>query len=208
MVRSDVSFDPALFGVACRLPIHVDLAALTADVASLPDDGWVPHFNTGVYEGEWSGVAFRSPGGNPERLYPDLTGRLPFDDTPRLAECPGVAAVMGTFACTLAAVRFLRLAPGARILPHRDYDLGFRTGEVRLHIPILTSPDVAFVVAGAALAMKPGEVWYADFDRVHHVYNASRTARVHLVLDCAVDDWMRSQFESATDIVHVPTSAS
>lgn len=208
MLPSAVSFDPSALGVACRLPIDVDLDSLRADVASIADDAWVRHFNTGVYEGEWSGVAFRAPGGDAARLYPDLTGRLPFADTPMLARCSGVASVLATLRCRVAAARFLRLAPGARILPHRDYDLGFRSGEVRLHVPIVTAPEVAFVVGGVALKMQPGEVWYADFDRVHQVHNASDSHRVHLVVDCAVDDWLLECFARAADVVHPPTSAA
>jgi len=98
-------------GLACRLPIEVDLAALERDVAALPPDAWVGHFNTRVYEGDWSGAAFRAPGGDAARLYPDLTGALPFLDTPLRASCPGVDALIGRFACSLHAVRFLRLGP-------------------------------------------------------------------------------------------------
>ena len=40
-----------------RLPLLFDPAPLQADVAALPADDWVPHFNTSYYEGDWSGVA-------------------------------------------------------------------------------------------------------------------------------------------------------
>jgi hypothetical protein len=196
------------YGLACRLPLPVDLTALERDLGALPPEAWVGHFNTRVYQGDWSGAAFRAPGGDASRLYPDLTGTLPFEDTPLRAACPGVDALMRSFACPLLAVRFLRLGPGARILPHRDYDLGFRTGEVRLHVPVITSPEVAFVVAGVPLPMSPGEVWYADFDRVHHVHNSGLLARVHLVLDCVVNDWLLERFEGASDHIQVPPSAS
>ena len=54
-------------------------------------------------------------------------------------------------------------------------------------VPVRTSPDVAFVVGGVPLPFAPGEVWYADFDRIHHVHNPGLAPRVHLVLDCVVN---------------------
>lgn len=196
------------YGLACRLPLPVDLAALERDVDALPPEAWVGHFNTGVYRGDWSGAAFRAPGGDAARLYPDLTGKLPFSDTPLRASSPGVSAFLDRFECSLLAARFLRLGAGARILPHRDYDLGFRTGEVRLHVPVRTTPDVAFVVGGVPLPFAPGEVWYADFDRVHHVHNSGSAPRVHLVLDCVVNDWLLAQFEAASERIQPTASAS
>jgi len=56
--------------------------------------------------------------------------------------------------------------------------------------------------------MSPGEVWYADFDRVHHVHNPGREPRVHLLLDCVVNDWLLERFDAATERIQVPASAS
>jgi hypothetical protein len=184
-------------GPALRLPLVLDAAALAGDLRALPEGAWVRHFNTRVYEGDWSGVAFRAPGGDGGRLYPDLTGKLGFSDTPWLASCSAVRAAMGALRCEMAAVRFLRVGAGGRIREHRDYDLGFATGEVRIHVPVTTSPEVDFVVGGARLVMAPGEVWYADFDRPHSVANRGADARVHLVLDCRVNEWLEALFERA-----------
>ncbi|MFO0747717.1 MAG: aspartyl/asparaginyl beta-hydroxylase domain-containing protein [Myxococcota bacterium] len=196
--------DPATIAIAYRLPLAVDALALARDADRLGPDDWVLHFNTRYFEGDWSGAAFRAPGGNAQRLYPDLTGRLAFADTPLMARCPAVAELVGRFACPLAAVRFLRLGPGARILPHRDYDLGFDRGEVRVHVPVRTDPAVRFIVGGTALAMQPGEAWYADFGLTHEVENRSATARIHLVLDCGVNDWLRAQLAGASAVVARP----
>lgn len=85
----------------------------------------------------------------------------------------------------------MRLQPGSIIREHRDHELGFKDGEVRIHVPIITNPDVAFFVNGDRLPMNPGEVWYIDFSLPHRVRNRGTTDRVHLVIDCIVDDWMR-----------------
>ena len=70
------------------------------------------------------------------------------------------------------------------------------------------NPDVAFVVGGVPLPFAPGEVWYADFDRIHHVHNPGLAPRVHLVLDCVVNPWLLTQFEAATSRIQPAESAS
>ena len=177
--------------VRARLPWRFDVAGLLADVDNLHPADWVPHFNTGCYEGEWSGAALRSVGGQPGRLYPDPTASAAFGDTPLLARCPQVQSVLATFRCPLLAVRFLRLGPGSRIKEHADLDLGFDDGEVRIHVPVSTGPGVEFLHHGERVDMAPGEAWYLDLNLRHAVVNNGDSPRVHLVVDCVVDDWLR-----------------
>jgi len=47
-----------------RLPMRFDAARLQQDLAQLSPGDWVPHFNKGYYQGEWSGVALRAIGAN------------------------------------------------------------------------------------------------------------------------------------------------
>ncbi|MCP3137687.1 aspartyl/asparaginyl beta-hydroxylase domain-containing protein [Pyxidicoccus xibeiensis] len=180
-----------------RLPFRFDVAGLQADLASLPPGTWVPHFNKGYYEGDWSGVPLRSIGGMEGRIYPDPTGRESYADTPLLSRCPAFRAALAAFQCPIGSARLLKLAAGARIREHTDYNLGFDDGEVRLHIPIVTHPDLAFFLAGQRVVLQPGECWYLDFNLPHRVENPSDTDRVHLVLDCVVDDWLRAVFADA-----------
>ncbi|MDX6476073.1 MAG: hypothetical protein QOH95_1584 [Gaiellaceae bacterium] len=182
---------------AVRLPLDFDAERLEQDVRALPPGTWVPHFNTSYYEGDWSGVALRSVGGRPEQLYPDPTAEGRYADTENLAACPSLAAAVAAFLCPLQAVRLLRLGPGARVREHRDYRLGFDDGEVRIHVPITTNPDVEFVVDGASIVMAPGESWYVDFNLPHSVANAGAADRVHLVVDCVLNDWLRALIEDA-----------
>lgn len=183
-----------------RLNVPVDLAGLRAEVAALGADEWALHFNTHDYRGDWSGAALRSVGGDPLRLYPDLAHHQPYEDTPLLARCPAVRAVLVSLGCPTTAVRFLRLGAEARILEHRD-DLGWDEGEARLHIPVLTSDAVRFVVDGAAVPMATGECWYADLTRPHRVDNDGTGARVHLVVDCVVNDSLQALFARSAALV-------
>ena len=175
---------------AIRLPITFDAAALAEDVGLMGEDDWVPHFNTSTYEGDWSGVALRSVGGVARQLYPDPTATASFADTPYLDRCAAARAALASFECPLLSVRFLRLAAGAVIREHRDLNLAWEDGELRVHIPVLTNPYVEFLLAGTRIEMREGEAWYLDFNQKHAVANRGKTNRVHLVVDCVVNEWV------------------
>ena len=173
-----------------RLPWRFDAASLRADVEALAAEDWVPHFNTAYYEGDWSGAALRSVGGQAGRLYPDPTASASFADTPLHARCPGARAALSQLRCPLLAVRFLRLGAGSRIKEHADLNLGFEDGEVRIHVPVTSGPDVEFLLDGRRVEMAEGEAWYLDLNLPHSVVNRGTSPRVHLVVDCVVDEWL------------------
>ena len=52
-----------------------------------------------------------------------------------------------------------------------------------------------------------GEAWYLDLNLRHRVDNHSDTDRIHLVIDCVVNDWVRALFETKEDELWIsPTS--
>jgi hypothetical protein len=173
-----------------RLPLRFDPAPLQADVAALPAEDWVLHFNTSYYQGEWSGVALRSIGGAARELYPNPDPTGAWEDTEILGYCPAVTAAVAAFDCDKTSVRLLRLGPGASVREHTDYNLGYDDGEVRFHVPVQTNPDAIFELEGRPIGMLPGESWYLDFNLRHRVANGGHDPRVHLVLDCIVNDWV------------------
>lgn len=173
-----------------RLDLAFDPAALQADLAALSSEGWLPHFNRDYYDGDWSGLVLRGPASGGATLYA-AEGEM--EDQPLLALCPAFREVMAAFRCPLRSVRLLRLGPGAIIREHRDYDLGVDRGEVRLHVPVRTNPDVAFHLNNRRVDMAEGEVWYLDLSRPHRVANRGETGRIHLVLDMVLDDWLWSR---------------
>jgi Aspartyl/Asparaginyl beta-hydroxylase len=177
-----------------KLPFFFDPAKLKADAAGLAQSEWVVHFNKGVYEGDWDGVALRSVGGVSGKLYPDPMSTASYADTQILSRCPYIQEVLRTFHCSLTAARILRLRPGARIREHRDYNLGFEDGEVRVHIPIQTAPGVAFFLESKLVSMEEGEAWYLNLNLPHRVQNDSSIDRLHLVVDCVVNDWLTALF--------------
>jgi Aspartyl/Asparaginyl beta-hydroxylase len=178
------------------LPLSFDVAALTAEVASMADNEWVPHFNTGYFTGDWSGVALRSVGGHAGRLYPDPTATLDYADTPLLAVHSTLRAALDMFECPLLAARLLRLGPDSRIREHTDLDLGVDDGEARVHIVLTTNDAVTFWLDSEPVPMESGDAWYLNLNLKHRVENVGTADRIHLVVDCVVNDWFRRTVNS------------
>jgi mannose-6-phosphate isomerase-like protein (cupin superfamily) len=183
---------------AFNLPRTFDVARLRADLTRAEAADWVPHFNRGYYEGDWSALPLRSVGGETRRIYPAPVPIEEYADTPHLARFPYFREVLTAFPMPLRTVRLLRLGPGSRILEHKDEFLGYEDGQVRFHIPIVTSPLVEFIVAGRRLDMNPGEAWYIDFNHPHSVRNQADIDRVHLVIDGFVNPWVDEVFAEAS----------
>ncbi len=177
-----------------RLPFVFDPPALKADLARIRPEEWIRHFNNLIFEGDWSGVALRSVGGASGTLYSGLDTRSAVENTPILDRCPYLCQTLETFQCPLQSARLLKLEPRSHIHKHSDPFLGYADGEVRMHIPIQTDAEVRFYLEGERVVMQEGECWYLNLSRPHWVDNFSDIARVHLVIDCEVNDWLTAHF--------------
>lgn len=178
-----------------KLPFTFDAERLRADAEQFAAHEWTPHFNIHNYEGEWSVVPLRAVKGAVSAIYPDPNAPEGYLETEQMSRCNYVPEILKTFECELQTVRFLKLAAGSAIRRHRDYELGFEDGFVRVHIPAMTNSKVDFVLADEHLAMRAGEAWYLNVNNYHSVVNAGATDRIHLVIDCVVNDWLRKFFE-------------
>jgi hypothetical protein len=173
-----------------KLPFSFDASRIRDEVAGFDASAWIPHFNTFNYEGDWSGIALRVPeNANPHlQLFPDPNASS-FVDTEQLDRCPYTREVIGSFRCEKESARFLKLGAGARIKPHRDYKLSFEDGVARIHVPVITSANVEFVLQGKRLPLSEGDAWYINFNLEHSVVNSGTGDRIHLVIDLIVNDW-------------------
>lgn len=173
-----------------RLPLNFDATRLQADLAHVPQSAWISHFNHRIYEGDWSGAALRAVPGSPIPMYSDPLAEN-WEDTPLLLSCDYFREVLAAFHCPLLSVRLLRLGAGAVIKEHRDPMLSLEDGEVRIHVVVVTNPEVECCINGVSRHWAAGECWYADFTQLHSLANRGQTERVHIVLDCKVNDWLR-----------------
>lgn len=176
-----------------KLPILFDPLPMVAELAALKQDDWVAHFNKADYKGDWAVAPLLAPVGetHPVRQISADPACSQFEPTEVLARCPSIAAALEKFSCPLKLTRLMRLGPGALIREHTDYNLSVADGEVRLHIPLVTSPEVEFLLGGGRVQMSAGECWYLNFNRPHSLNNHGDDARIHLVIDCVVNDWLK-----------------
>ena len=180
-----------------RLPVQFEAEFLQRDLAKVRPTDWIKHYRKNHYLGDWAVAPLRSVGGHPAIIYATPSGGSSnfYQDTELLGRCQYFKEVLEWFQCPLHAVRLMRLGSGAQILEHTD-DMEFNDhSEWRLHIPVQTHSEVQFWLDGTRLRMQVGEVWYADFNKPHKVDNPSPLERVHLVLDCTPNDWLRLELD-------------
>jgi hypothetical protein len=173
-----------------RLPLHFDAARLQADLDHVQQSAWTAHFNQRIYDGDWSVVPLRAVPGSPIPAF-SLPNETRQEDTPLLRNCEYFQQVLASFKCPLASVRLLRLGAGAVIKEHTDPLLSLDHGEVRIHVVLRTNPEVECRIDGVSGRWAAGECWYADFTKPHSFANRGKTERVHIVLDCGLNDWLR-----------------
>ena len=175
---------------AALLSLQFDPLGLQEDYSRIGTGEWVAHFNTHYFSGDWSGIPLHA---QPNSRSPLLVGKEPSDYDPSGIKklYPHLNTVIEAFQCPLRSVRLLKLSAGSIIREHQDYDLGYESGEVRIHVPVLTNPQVEFYLDNKRIVMNSGECWYLDLHRPHRVYNRGSTDRIHLVVDCVLNDWLR-----------------
>ncbi len=184
-----------------QLPFHFDAEKMHQEVLHVQAAVWQEHYQKLQYEGEWTALSLRSTTGEAGNIIISPQENATYQDTELLAQCPYLKEVLQTFKCPLMAVRLLKLDAGALIKAHRDADLCYEKGEIRLHIPIITHADVEFHLDEEPMQLKAGECWYMNFNLMHRIHNKSGVNRIHLVIDAKLNDWVTSVFESPEIII-------
>lgn len=181
---------------ACiRLSPRYDVQRLRSDLRGILAACSPTELEHGYHDGSWAGIALVAAGGraDPNSFAFNTSDAAP-GPTEVLARAPYLGEVLASIDAPKSTVRILRLSRGSRIHPHRDPPANFQTGLLRLHLPIVTHPDVTMILAGRPAHWGEGELWWGDFSRVHSVENNSPIDRMHLVMDCAITEALLSLF--------------
>jgi hypothetical protein len=157
-----------------KLPLTFDHARLAEEIGQFGEDEWRAHPQR--FEGNSSLVLVSTNGEEND----DFSG--PMKPAPRLAKTPYIRQVMASFNTVIGRSRLMRLTPGATVAHHTDSHYFWRN-HLRLHIPILTEPDVAFFCEDEQVHMAAGDSWTFNNWVDHAVENRSAKARIHLVID-------------------------
>ncbi len=179
-----------------KLQKRFDVARMRQELNRLESTSWLAHYNTLQYEGVWTTLPLRSINGSIENSISiqasALQKNMVYENTPLLENCPYLNSVIRFFECEKMSVRLMNLNAGAIIKEHCDYDMNFEKGEARFHIPIQTNTDVHFFIEEREISMREGECWYLNLSLKHKVENCSETDRIHLVIDCKVNEWLEN----------------
>lgn len=157
-----------------RLPIKFSAETLAAEVKALPASAWTAHPQN--FPGN-SAVRLITAGGQATDA---IEGAM--RPTPHLTACPYMMQIMHNIGSVWGRSRLMGLAPRGEVPVHVDSHYYWRT-HIRIHIPIITNPDVSFTCGGETVHMAPGECWVFDSFLKHEVHNRGSETRVHLVLD-------------------------
>lgn len=178
--------------VAIRLPFTYSPEKLLQDLEAVRHVDLAPQ--PGPYhDGGWKGISLHSQGGR-QSAHPGYAGLDGYYPTEALSHTPYMKEILDGLLCPKKVVRLLTLPPGVEIGEHTDAWANFFCGTLRLHVPIITHPDVEFVISDHRCVWRPGELWYGDFSLPHWVRNESPITRIHMVMDVEINDWVLSLF--------------
>lgn len=199
--RTNLPDDPRVVPDRLRLPFAFDPKLLVQDLTSIGGN-WMPHYVPENYSGDWTVIPLRAPRGetHPVRMIHSDPTQKTFADTTGLQNSPYFRNVLSSFQTTIFAARLMRLASGSVIKEHTDVGLRFEEGLARVHIPILTNPDVEFYLNRLRVVLAAGSCWYLRLSDPHRVANRGKTDRVHLVIDLKVNGWLAKLFRSEVSV--------
>ncbi len=74
-------------------------------------------------------------------------------------------------------------------IPKREHDY-----KLRFHLPVVTNPNVSFIMDGENHTMDEGSVYLFNQSCLHGVANTGNEMRIHLVWDCYLNDHIVQKF--------------
>ena len=157
-----------------KFPFKFDTERLLREVSAIPEESWAKH--PGDYTGNSALPLISTNGAMNDSFEP------PMRPTEFLALCPYVQQIMAQFQTLLGRARLMRLEPGHGVPPHIDMKYYWRT-HARVHVPVITNPEIRFHCGTENVHMAAGEAWTFDNWRPHEVVNKTGTRRIHLTFD-------------------------
>lgn len=158
-----------------QLPLRFDAERLAAEVAALGGEAWREHPQK--YPGNYALPLISVDGDSASDA---IAGRM--QSTEYLLRCPYLQHVLARLGAVWGRTRLMKLAAGAEVTPHADINYYWRD-RVRVHVPVLTHPEVRFICGDSEVNMAAGECWIFDTWRPHRVINPVAQERIHLVAD-------------------------
>src|SRR3954468_16786708 len=158
-----------------KLPIRFDADRLAWEVSQFTEDDWRSHPQG--HPGN-SALALIAAHGDPD----DDAAQGPMRPTPHLRRCEYVRQVLAALSSVLGRTRLMRIVGQGEATAHVDTNY-YWLQRVRVHVPVITSPEARFICGDRSVHMAAGETWIFDTWRLHNALNPADGARIHLVAD-------------------------
>ncbi len=159
----------------CKLAIRFDAGRLASEVSQFIEAEWRTHPQGHAGNSALPLIAVH---GDPS----DDGVRGPMGPTPELQRCPYLRQVLAALGVVLGRTRLMRIVGHGEATAHVDTNY-YWMQRVRVHVPIVTFPEVEFLCGARSVHMAAGETWLFDTWRLHNVLNHCDGARIHLVAD-------------------------
>ena len=187
-----------LYPLARKLPLAFSPVRLAEDLAAVPDTWWTRHLGP-FHDGGWESVSLWAPRGD---MHEQRSSGGTFAATKALEVTQYLSEVLEAFPGKRNRVRLMRLKAGARILRHSDPLHTVSRDLTRIHVPVVTSPAISFLVNDRPIPLRAGEAWHIDVRFPHQVDNRSNCDRVHLVIDLIRDPALQVLLDQSTSYGH------
>jgi len=163
-----------------QLPVQFDASRLAAEIQAFDHSCWRKHPQN--FPGNFA-LPLISVNGDPD--VDAING--PMRPTTFLEQCPYLTQVLHRLGAVWGRTRLMKLSGHAEVTPHADVSYYWRE-RTRVHVPILTKPNVRFICGESEVNMAAGECWIFDTWRNHRVINGDDDERIHLVADTVGSD--------------------
>ena len=136
-----------------RLPLRFDIERLIHEVDAFDESEWLPHVQG-------------FPGNTAIPLI-SLHGQMndafngPMKVTEKLERSPYIQQVLASFGEVFGRSRLMGLRGNCTVPEHQDINYHWYS-RVRIHIPVITNPNVLFYCGDRVVHMAAGEAWIFD----------------------------------------------
>jgi hypothetical protein len=141
----------------------------------------------------WATVSLINPSGSSSAVtIHDGIGR----ETEIMTHLPSISLLLSSLGLNYMWVRIAQLAPNSYLWEHIDYTELNRIPKLRLHIPIVSAAEAEMVFADTSVHMACGYIWKLDPQIAHGACNRSQQNRIHIIIDCYINDRLEQMIKS------------
>jgi hypothetical protein len=178
-----------------RLKLLNGISKIIADEIEQANLDW-QNFSYSEYvsEGVYSLSLLSSDGDGGNTLIKDCKPK----PTEVLKKLPKTEKILNDLGLDFMWARLNLLSPHACLWEHKDYSELDSRERLRLHIPVTTNQDAYLILAGRKVHLHQDALWKLNpQDFVHGAVNEGGE-RIHIVLDCYVNDNLRILIQEQT----------